>query len=152
MRPRVGTDPKRFIADFYTSFTEELLRSDEDAALIVDRYHTPDVIQVADGHRIDRDKLIAHTRPVRKNRPGSRMEVHEALADGDRIAARYTLHVRQRGKDLVIEVCFFGRFTEDGRMREAHLLIRTAPTAGPGQPTPDAPDGKNTPGDPATGT
>ncbi len=147
MRPLTDTGPKQFIADFFTSFTEELLRSDEDPALIFDRYHTPDIVQVADGHRMDRDKLIAHTRPVRKNRPSSRMDVHEALASDDRIAARYTLHVRQRGKDLAIEVCFFGRFTTDGRMREAHMLTRTVPTtggAGPKPPAPGTPDGKAT--------
>ncbi|EHR59647.1 nuclear transport factor 2 family protein [Saccharomonospora cyanea] len=146
MRPLTDIGPKQFIADFFTSFTEELLRSDEDPALIFDRYHTPDVVQVADGHRMDRDKLIAHTRPVRKNRPSSRMDVHEAVASGDRIAARYTLHVRQRGKDLAIEVCFFGRFATDGRMREAHMLTRTVPaTAGAGpKPVSGAPEGKDT--------
>ncbi|WP_404816224.1 nuclear transport factor 2 family protein [Streptomyces thermolineatus] len=145
MHPLGDTDPKQFIADFFTSFTEELLESDEDPALIVDRYHTPDVVQIADGHRMDRDKLVAHTRPVRKNRPSSRMEVHEAIVDGDRIAARYTMHVRQRSKDLAIEVCFFGRFAPDGRMRRAHMLTRTVPArggnAGPRQPGPGAPDG-----------
>lgn len=124
------TDPKQFLTRFFASFTEELQNSDEDPALIVDRYHTPDIVQVADGHRMDRDKLIAHTRPVRKNRPTSRMEVHEALANGDRIAARYTLHVRNRKRGLVMEVCFFGRFTADGRMREAHMLTRAVPDEG----------------------
>jgi hypothetical protein len=103
----------------------ELLRSDEDPALIVDRYHTLDIVQIADGNRIDRDKLIAHTRPVRKNRPSSRMEVHEALVNGEQIAARYTLHVQNRKRDLAIEVYFFGRFAPDGRMRQAHMLTRT---------------------------
>ncbi|GAA4922515.1 ketosteroid isomerase-like protein [Nonomuraea thailandensis] len=119
------TDPKTFIADFITSLTDDLVNTDEDPAVIIDRYHTPDVVQYADGNRIDRDKLIAHTRPVRKNRPEGRMEVHEAVRDGDRLAARYTLHVRQRGKELAIDVHFFGSFAPDGRMREAHLLTRT---------------------------
>jgi hypothetical protein len=119
-----STDPKQFIADFFTSFTNDLLDSDDDPALIVDRYHTPDIVQVADGHRMDRDKLIAHTHPVRKNRPSSRMDVHEAVADGDRIAARYTLYVRNRTKDLAIEVHFFGQFTPEGRLHQAHMLTR----------------------------
>ncbi|MFF5343452.1 nuclear transport factor 2 family protein [Streptomyces althioticus] len=133
MRPLGNTDPKQFIADFYTSFVEDLLQTDEDAALIVDRYHTPDIVEVADGHRMDRDKLIAHTRPVRKNRPTMRMEVHEAVADGDRLAARYTLHSSQRGKNLAIEVYFFGRFAPDGRMRQAHMTTRTVPAEGSGE-------------------
>ncbi|WP_043623641.1 nuclear transport factor 2 family protein [Nonomuraea candida] len=123
------TDPAEFITGFLTSFSEELLNSDEDAGAIVDRYHTPDIVQIADGHRMDRDKLIAHTRPVRKNRPEGRLEVHEALVNGDRLAARYTLHVRQRGKQFAMDVHFFGRFAPDGRMRSAHMLTRTLPEA-----------------------
>lgn len=125
MTPLRDADPKEFIADFFTSFTEDLLESDEEPAVIVDRFHTLDIVQVADGHRIDRDKLIAHTRPVRKNRPTIRLEVHEAVAAGDRIAARYTLHSSQRGKHLATEVYFFGEFTADGRMRRAHMATHT---------------------------
>lgn len=133
-------DPATFIADFFTSFTEHLLADDEDAATVVDRFHTHDIVQIADGHRIDRDKLIAHTRPVRKNRPHSHIDVHEAITDNDRLAARYTLHVTQRGTDLAIEVCFFGQFTPEGRMRRAHMLTRTIPTE------------RDMPARPATGT
>ncbi|MEU2253821.1 nuclear transport factor 2 family protein [Nocardia xishanensis] len=121
-------DPARFIAEFFTSFNEHLLAEGTDAAAVVDRFHTPDIVQVADGHRMDRDKLIAHTRPVRKNRPSGLIDVHEAIADDDRIAARYTLHVTQRGRELAIEVCFFGQFTPDGRMRQAHMLTRNVAT------------------------
>ncbi|MGS2619495.1 nuclear transport factor 2 family protein [Micromonospora sp. LZ34] len=128
MRPFHATDPAGFITDFFTSFTDALLASDEDAGAIVDRFHTPDVVQVADGHPIDRERLVAHTRPVRKNRPSCRFEVHEAVADGDRLAARYTLHVRDRKRLLAVEVHFFGQFAPDGRMRRAHLLTRTLST------------------------
>lgn len=62
-----------------------------------------------------------------------RMEVHEAVADGDRLAARYTLHSSQRGKNLAIEVYFFGRFALDGRMRQAHMTTRTVPAEGSGE-------------------
>lgn len=123
-------DPQAFIARFFTSFTDDLLRADEDASAVVDRYHVEDVVQIADGVRIDRERLVAHCRPIRKNRPESRFDVHEAIADGDRIAARYTLHVRQRGKELEFEVFFFGRFAADGRMRTANLLTRSAKPAG----------------------
>lgn len=132
MRPLGNTDPEQFIADFFTCFTEDLLQTDEDAAVIVDRYHTPDVVEIADGHRMDRDKLIAHTRPIRKNRPTIRMDVHEAIADEGRLAARYTLHSSQRGRDLAIEVYFFGQFTPEGRMRQAHMTTRTVPADGSG--------------------
>ncbi|MFC9997781.1 nuclear transport factor 2 family protein [Nocardia sp. NPDC127526] len=119
-------DPARFIADFYADFNDQLLNTDDDPAAIVDRFHTPDIVQFADGHRIDRAGLIAHTRPIRKNRPSAHVRVHNAMSDGDRLSAHFTMHVNQRGQDLSIEVCFFGQFTPDGRMRSAHSLTRTA--------------------------
>ncbi|MBQ1161585.1 nuclear transport factor 2 family protein [Streptomyces sp. A73] len=128
MDPFQATDPHRFIADFLTGFHGELVGSDEDAGVIVDRYHTPDVVQIADGHRMDRQKLIAHTRPTRKQRPELRVSVHEALAAEDRLAARYTMHVRAPKRELAIEVCFFGRFAPDGRLRQARMLTRTVPS------------------------
>ncbi|MBA9050360.1 hypothetical protein BJ996_007091 [Streptomyces phaeogriseichromatogenes] len=76
---------------------------------------------------------FAHSRPVRKNRPTIRTEVHETVADSDPIAARYTLFSSQRGKDLAIEVYFFGRFASDGRMRQAHMTTRTVPVGGSGE-------------------
>ncbi|MEU8181665.1 nuclear transport factor 2 family protein [Micromonospora sp. NPDC049044] len=140
MRALDGTDPRQFIADFFTSFMADLVRGDEDTALVVDRYHTPDIVQIADGSRMDRAKLIAHARPAQKHQPDARWEVHEALADGDRIAARYTLHFQNRKREGSVEVHFFGEFADDGRMRRAHLLTRTLPvrpTSAP--PPPEAP-------------
>ncbi|MCT2589771.1 nuclear transport factor 2 family protein [Streptomyces sp. N2-109] len=131
MSPFNDTGPKQFIADFYLSFHNDLLDSGEDPGVIIDRYHTADVVQIADGLRMDREKLIAHTRPVRKNRPSLRVEVHDALVDGEQIAARSTLHVRYRKKTFAIDTYVFGRFTEDGRMRQAHMLTRTLPAEVP---------------------
>lgn len=123
-------DPERFIADFLTTFSREVVRSDEDLAKIVDRYHTPDVVQIADGIRLDREKLIAHAAPIRQRRPDTRVEVHEALEDDGRIAARYTLSVLDSRRELAIEVSFFGQFAPDGRLQRAHLLTRPLPAKG----------------------
>ncbi|MFE0106631.1 nuclear transport factor 2 family protein [Streptomyces sp. NPDC059009] len=129
--PFDGIDPKKFIAEFHASFHDDLVHTDEDAGAIVDRYHTPDVLQFADGHRMDRAKLIAHARPIRKTRPTGRMEVHEAFVDGDRIAARSTLHVaypdKEPVKELALEICFFGQYAPDRRLRRAHMLTRVIP-------------------------
>jgi SnoaL-like protein len=122
-----SSEPKQFIFDFFSSYGRDLLSGDEDAGVVVDRYHTPDIVQVADGQRMNREQLIAHSRPLRKRQPRSRMEVHEAVADDDRIAARYTLHVEDRRRTFAIEVYFFGQFSPDGRMRRAHMLTRTLP-------------------------
>ncbi|TDC50789.1 nuclear transport factor 2 family protein [Actinomadura sp. KC345] len=144
MRPLDDSDPKQFIADYLTSFNDELAHGDDDPALVIDRYHTPDIVQIADGRRWDREKLIAHARPLRKNRPTSRVEVHEAIADGDRIAACYTMRVKIRGKDLTFEFGLFGRFAPDGRMCHAYMFAREVPADSP-QPGHSESDGKQAP-------
>ncbi|MBQ0990902.1 nuclear transport factor 2 family protein [Micromonospora sp. PSH03] len=149
-----GTDPKKFITDFFTSFMSDLARGDEDPTVIVDRYHTPDIVQVADGNLMDRAKLIAHTRPARKHQTGARWEVHEAIADEDRIAARYTLHFQTSKREGSVDVHFFGQFAADGRMRRAHMLTRSVPAkvsgAAPAEVSsesspPEAPDRRQSP-------
>ncbi|MBF6179022.1 nuclear transport factor 2 family protein [Nocardia otitidiscaviarum] len=123
------SDPAQFIRDFFTSFTDAAM-SDGDPAEVVDRFHSREIVQVADGLRIDRDRLIAHLRPIRKTLAEYRFDVHEAMADGGRIAARMTIHARRRnGDEITTDVHFFGEFTPDGRMRRAHQLTRTGTAA-----------------------
>ncbi|GHE59923.1 hypothetical protein GCM10014715_11580 [Streptomyces spiralis] len=47
--------------------------------------------------------------------------------------AATALHSSQRGRDLAVEVYFFGRFAPDGRMRQAHMTTRTVPVDGDGE-------------------
>lgn len=117
--------PERFVADFFNSFTEQALAG-EDADAVVDRFYTPDLVQESDGVPFDRARLVAHLRPIRKNLVSYRYEVHEALADGDRIAARLTIHADLRHEHAVsTEVYLFGEVTPDGRFRRVHQLTRT---------------------------
>lgn len=119
------TAPERFVADFFHSFTEQAL-GDEDADAVVDRFYTPDVVQVTDGVPLDRARLVAHLRPIRKNLVAYRYEVHEALADGDRLAARLTIHAQLRHERAVsTEVYLFGEVAPDGRISRVHQLTRT---------------------------
>ena len=57
MEPLGSTDPKQCIYTFFTSYGRELVRGDEDAGVVVDRYHTPDIVQIADGQRMNREQL-----------------------------------------------------------------------------------------------
>jgi len=117
--------PKQFIADFFTSFTEAVVRGSEDTADLMARYYVRDVVQIADGVRLDWDRLAAHLRPVRKNLTVFRFEVHEALADGNRIAARFTIHAQLRKAGPVsTQVHMFADFTDEGLMRSATQLSR----------------------------
>lgn len=115
---------ERFVEEFYNSFTTEMLAADEPAE-VVDRYYAADVLQVADGIEIDRDKLIAHLRPVRKNLVSWRYEVHEALLEQEKLAARFTIHAQLRkGRMISTEVYLFGELTPDGRLRRSTQLTR----------------------------
>ncbi|WP_455353681.1 nuclear transport factor 2 family protein [Streptomyces sp. SYSU K217416] len=129
MKPLAETSPAQFIGDFFTSFTEEVVRGDEDPGPAMDRYYTPDIVQISDGIRLDRDRLIAHIRPVRRNLVSYRVEVHEAVADGDRIAARFTMHAQMRKAGTVaVDVHLFGELAPDGRrFRRTHQITRTLP-------------------------
>lgn len=115
---------ERFVEDFYNSFTSEVLTAAEPAE-VVDRYYAADAVQIADGIEIDRDKLIAHLRPVRKNLVSWRYEVHEAVREQEKLAARFTIHAQLRkGRMISTEVHLFGEFTPDGRLRRATQLTR----------------------------
>ncbi|GAA1978566.1 nuclear transport factor 2 family protein [Amycolatopsis minnesotensis] len=120
------TTPERFVAGFFTTFTEEVLRGG-DPGETVDRYYTPDIVQIADGITIDRERLVAHLKPVRKNLLAFRFEVHEAVADGNRVAARFTIHATMRKRALATEVHLFGELAPDGRFRRTHQITRTLP-------------------------
>lgn len=120
-------NPKEFIVDFISSFNDDIAHGDDDPAAVVDRYYTPDIVQTFDGRQMDREKLIAHVRPLRKNKPTSRVEVHEAIADGNRLAAHYTMYVHIRGKDLTIESGMFAVFAPDGRMQRQQIFFRDVP-------------------------
>ncbi|MGA5068614.1 nuclear transport factor 2 family protein [Streptomyces exfoliatus] len=125
MHPPHTKPPGQFVADFFTTFTEAVVHSPEDPAELMSRFYTRDVVQVSDGVPLDWDRLVAHLRPVRRNLRAFRFEVHEAFADGDRIAARFTIHARLRkGGNVSTRVHMFAEFTPDGLLRRAEQLTR----------------------------
>jgi hypothetical protein len=130
MDPLHAKPPEQFVADFFTTFTGAVVHGSEDAADLMARYYTRDVVQVADGVPLDWDRLLAHLRPVRKNLREFRFEVHEALLDGYRIATRFTIHARMRkGGPVSTRVHMFAEFTPDGRLRRAEQLTRPVTAA-----------------------
>ncbi|MFF0338752.1 nuclear transport factor 2 family protein [Kribbella sp. NPDC004875] len=115
---------REFVADFYESFTREVVGTDDPAA-VVDRYYTPDIEQTADGITLDRQRLLDHIRPVRKNVISCRYDVHDAIRTGDRVAARFTIHAETRhGRTISTEVYLFGELAPDGRMRRTTQATR----------------------------
>ncbi|MEI5101978.1 nuclear transport factor 2 family protein [Streptomyces sp. PmtG] len=129
MKPLDQSTPEQFIADFFTSFHEQVVRGEHDPAPAMARFYTPGIVMISDGVRLDWGRLVDHIRPVRKNLAADvepRFEVHEAIADGDRIAARLTIDATLRKKRIVTEVMAFYVFTPDGRMTRSHGFTRAA--------------------------
>jgi hypothetical protein len=120
--------PDRWIRSFYEQLSRDIGGS-EPASDVIDRYHTKDVLQVSDGVMIDRERLVEHVAPLRKQGlRRSAITVHEAVAsdvpDGTTVAARLTMSADLRKRAVVTQIHVFATFARDGRMRRAHLLTR----------------------------
>ncbi|WP_219636065.1 nuclear transport factor 2 family protein [Streptomyces sp. AJS327] len=133
MRSLASLPPDRFVAAFFASFTEEVVHGDQPPEEAMRRYYTPDIIQLSDGVPLDWERLVAHVRPVRRNLVEARYEVHEAMADGQRIAARLTIHARMRKRDVATQVHLFAEFTPEGLMRRSVQLTRALPDEPPAE-------------------
>ncbi|MQM27261.1 nuclear transport factor 2 family protein [Glycomyces albidus] len=116
-----GTD----LTGYLTRYPQEAGLSEEDPAAVLDRYHTEDYELVNDGVLLDRTRLLDHIRPVRKRAAGLRVEVEQALVDGDQVAARYRLIAEMSKGDIITtEVYMFGELAPDGRLRRAVQATR----------------------------
>ncbi|KAB8189009.1 nuclear transport factor 2 family protein [Nonomuraea phyllanthi] len=129
----MGIHSERDLADFLIIYTRDMAVSDEEPGAILDRYFVPDFEYCNDGLVIDRQRMIDHVRPVRRNVDKEAMaaddwsgvEIHEALVSGDRIAARWTLRTTLRkGKTFAAEIYMFGRLALDGRILRIDQVSR----------------------------
>jgi hypothetical protein len=92
---------------------------------VFDRYHTDDFVLRNDGTPLDKQRLLDHVRPARRNAVRVHIDVHDALVSTDRVAARYTLTaVMRRGHTIVTDIHMFGELAPDGRLRRAEQLTR----------------------------
>jgi len=118
--------PRTDLAAYLVRYPQEAGLGDEDPATVLDRYHTPDYELVNDGVLLDRKRLLDHIRPARKRAAGVRVEVEQALVDGDRVAARYRLIAEMRkGSTITTEIYMFGELAADGRLCRATQVTRT---------------------------
>jgi predicted ester cyclase len=132
--PATTPDAHLDLAAVMAALTEDIVKGADPPEAVIDRYFTSDVFQISDGTRFGRDELIAHVRPVRKNLVDFRYEIHDSVSDGDRLAARYTLHGRMRnGRSIATEVYAFGERAADGRLRRIDQLTRELPARDPAQ-------------------
>ncbi|MEV5748420.1 nuclear transport factor 2 family protein [Actinoallomurus sp. NPDC052308] len=118
------------VIEFLTDYITDLGLSDRDPGEILDRYFVPEFEYVAEDSVLDRQRMIDHARPARRNvggaeTPSLEVDVHDALVSGDRIAARYTLRTTlRRGKTFEAEIFMFGRLAPDGRIRRIEQTTR----------------------------
>lgn len=119
--------PTARITAFFTTFTDAVM-ADADLPTLVNRYYTPDFTQLSDTTHFDRDRLLAHLPPLRRNLIACRYEVHEALTDGPTVAARYTIHATLRkAGPVTTDVQMFATFDPDGRAHRITQLTHTPP-------------------------
>ncbi|MCO5993876.1 nuclear transport factor 2 family protein [Actinoallomurus rhizosphaericola] len=118
------------VTDFLTDYITAMGLSDQDPGEILDRYFVPDFEYVTEEAVLDRQRMIDHVRPARRNvggaeTPSLEVDVHDALVSGDRIAARYTLRTTlRRGKTFEAEIFMFGRLAHDGRIHRIEQTSR----------------------------
>ncbi|SBT44812.1 nuclear transport factor 2 family protein [Micromonospora narathiwatensis] len=128
MSTQTGPTPGRDLAGYLRSYVQEMAFGDEEPNVVMDRYHTPDIAWHSDGLHLDRERLAAHARPARRTVTSCALDIHDTLACGDRVAARFTLHAVTRGRTIATEIHMFGRLAPDGRLRRVDQLTRTLDT------------------------
>lgn len=117
--------------DYLVRYPGEMAFGPEPPDVVLDRYHAPGFVLCTDGLPLDRDRLIAHARPARRNARAVAIDLHQVLTAGDQVAARYTLTARLRqGRTVRTEIYTFGALAPDGRLARLDQLTHTV--------TPDA--------------
>jgi SnoaL-like domain len=130
MSSSAGQPPGEDLAAYLIRYPQEVAFGDEEPGAVFDRYHTPDFVLYNDGLPLDRDRLLAHMRPARRNATSIHTEVHQTVAAEDRVAARYTLTaVMRKGRVVTTEIYLFGQLAPDGRLRRLDQLTRDVPAA-----------------------
>jgi hypothetical protein len=121
--------PRRDLNAYLTRYPQEIALGDEEPDAVFDRYHTADFVLYNDGLPLDRDKLLAHIRPARKNAASIHIDVHQTVTSGDQVAAHYTLTaVMRRGHTVTTDIYMFGYLAVDGRLRRVDQLTRDLST------------------------
>ncbi|MGW0906427.1 nuclear transport factor 2 family protein [Streptomyces sp. NPDC002853] len=116
------TDP----AAYLTTFAE--LANDPGVPLeeAYDRFHTPDSVQYINGTSMQRPAALQSLAAARDKGPDYTLDVHTALTQGNRFAARYSMVPSRDGRKAgEMEVFTFGEFADDGRVRLLRSVMQT---------------------------
>ncbi|MFF3258422.1 nuclear transport factor 2 family protein [Streptomyces sp. NPDC002932] len=111
---------------YLTTFAE--LANDPDVPLeeAYDRFHTPDSVQYINGTALQRPAALLSLAAARDKGPDYTLDVHAALAQGNRFAARYSMVPSQHGRRAgEMEIFTFGELADDGRVRLLRSVMQT---------------------------
>jgi hypothetical protein len=107
------------------TYPHQVAFGDEGAETVFERYHQPGLVLYNDGLPLDRERLLAHVRPARRRVSEIRVDVHDAVVDGNVAAARYTLTaVMRNGTSVATEIYMFGQVGDDGRLARVDQATR----------------------------
>jgi hypothetical protein len=107
------------------TYPHQVAFGDEAAETVFERYHQPGFVLYNDGLPLDRERLLAHVRPARRRVSEIRVDVHDAVVDGNVAAARYTLTaVMRNGTSVATEIYMFGQVGDDGRLARVDQATR----------------------------
>jgi len=110
-------DVAQVLIAFLTEYPRTLALGDEPPAEVLDRYFAPGFTFRNNGMPLDRERLIAHARLVRRNTTDVDIDLAEFLVQERRFAARYLLRARMRSGETVTNAVYaFGEFDLDGKV------------------------------------
>ncbi|WP_067890326.1 nuclear transport factor 2 family protein [Nocardia vaccinii] len=113
----VGIHDQDDLTDFLIRYPEEMAFGDQDPGRILDRWFAPGFVFRNDGMALDRQRLIDHARPARRNARAIHVEVHSMMLSGNGIAAHYTLTATMRTAHVIAtEIYLVGRLAQDARI------------------------------------
>ncbi|MQY21819.1 nuclear transport factor 2 family protein [Nocardia macrotermitis] len=124
-----GIHTEADLTEFLTHYPERMAFGDEAPGDILDRWFAPDFEFRNDGITLDRQRLIDHARPARRNVRRLHVEPHSMMLSDKGIAAHYTLAATMRtGNLLATEIYLTGRLAPDGRITTIDQCTRILPT------------------------
>ncbi|QEU90413.1 nuclear transport factor 2 family protein [Streptomyces kanamyceticus] len=122
----LGTTPEEFASNFFTSYAKEVIFGGGDPARNIDRFYTPDFVQVTDGTETDRAALAAHAPAASQTFESVQYTVHEALRSGDTLAVRLTFEGSLKaGGTIQMEYYTFAELAADRRFQRVSQITRT---------------------------
>lgn len=107
---------KGFLA---TVLSEVSFGSDQQCPLkeTINCYFTLDHQQRVNGKVLNYDQFVDHIRHLRTHVASGRIEIVEALREGNRITDRHRVHItKSDGSAIQLEVFLFGELAADGRI------------------------------------